>query len=316
MKVLAVLYDGFVEFEHVIPLMALHYYGIESEIVGLDKTEITGITGLKALVSKRLDEVGPLNYDALLLPGVAREKHQQVLENETLLQVIRELDRAGKLIAAICMAPAFLGAAGVLRGRHFSSTRSEHPAFAGAIWEDQPAVRDSHIITGKGERVFHFTALFLEALIGKERADEYRHWAGIPESQSQKAKEIAYFIDLSRSPKIIQMEGLETTILTGLSGEKMMMVLNATLPGHTVPTHSHPHEQVGMVYSGKARLKVGDEERTVERGDFYCIPAGVPHSDTCLGDEPFVMLDIFYPIREDLITKLSQLSSRDKNNLF
>ncbi len=115
-----------------------------------------------------------------------------------------------------------------------------------------------------------------------------------------------YFIDPAAAPKLTQMPGLETTILTGLHGERMMMVLNATLPGHTVPLHSHPHEQIGMVYAGRARLRIGDEERVVERGDFYCIPAHVPHSDTCLGDEPFVMLDVFYPPREDLVEKLNK----------
>ncbi len=28
------------------------------------------------------------------------------------------------------------------------------------------------------------------------------------------------------------------------------------------------------------------------------------HGDVALGDEPFVMLDIFYPVREDFIEKL------------
>jgi quercetin dioxygenase-like cupin family protein len=115
-----------------------------------------------------------------------------------------------------------------------------------------------------------------------------------------------YFIDPARAPKMVQMPGLETTILTGLHGEQMMMALNATLPGHTVPTHSHPHEQIGMVYAGKARLKIGDEERVAQKGDFYCIPANVPHGDTCLGDEPFVMLDIFHPVREDFIARLQE----------
>ena len=114
------------------------------------------------------------------------------------------------------------------------------------------------------------------------------------------------FIDPKISPKIIQMEGLETTLLTGLHGEKMMMALNATLPGHTVPMHTHPHEQIGMVYSGKAILRIGDEERIVQQGDFSCIPSDVPHGDTCIGDEPFVMLDIFYPLREDFIAKLTE----------
>ena len=121
---------------------------------------------------------------------------------------------------------------------------------------------------------------------------------------------IPYFIDPGKAPKIVQMKGLETTILTGLKGERMMMVLNATLPKHTVPLHSHPHEQIGMVYGGKAKLRIGDEERTVEKGDFYCIPANVPHSDTVIGDEPFVMLDIFCPVREDFIEKHKQASKK------
>lgn len=119
-------------------------------------------------------------------------------------------------------------------------------------------------------------------------------------------RKTTYFINPISCPKIDQMIGLETTVLTGYNDEKMMMVLNATLPGHTVPMHSHPHEQVGMVYSGKAKLHIGDEEKVVRKGDFYCIPASVPHSDTCIGSEPFVMLDIFYPVREDFIEKLKQ----------
>jgi quercetin dioxygenase-like cupin family protein len=120
------------------------------------------------------------------------------------------------------------------------------------------------------------------------------------------SKSVAYFVSPTDAPRLVQMKGLETTILAGLHGEKMMMVLNATLPGHTVPMHSHPHEQIGMVYADKASLRIGDEERVVQKGDFYCIPANVPHSDTCTSDEPFVMLDIFYPIREDFIEKLKR----------
>ncbi len=117
-------------------------------------------------------------------------------------------------------------------------------------------------------------------------------------------RETQFFIDPKKAPSIKQFEGLETTILTGLEDDKMMMVLSATLPGHTVPTHSHPHEQIGIVHAGKAILRIGDEERTVKKGDFYHIPSNVPHGDTCIGDKPFVMLDIFYPIRKDFVEKL------------
>jgi len=111
----------------------------------------------------------------------------------------------------------------------------------------------------------------------------------------------------------MQMEGLETTIITGLHGEKMTMALNATLPSHTVPMHSHKHEQIGMVYSGEAKLRIGGEERIAKKGDFYRIPSNTPHGDTCIGDEPFIMLDIFYPLRKDFLKKLKTKLNKKKN---
>lgn len=36
-----------------------------------------------------------------------------------------------------------------------------------------------------------------------------------------------------------------------LLSEEKMMVLNSTLLGHTVPEHSHPHEQIEVVYQGR-----------------------------------------------------------------
>jgi quercetin dioxygenase-like cupin family protein len=124
---------------------------------------------------------------------------------------------------------------------------------------------------------------------------------------------ITYFINPNEAPHFPQMPGLETKFIIGLHGERMMMVLNSTMPGHTVPMHSHPQEQIGMVYAGKATLRIGNEERVVQEEDFYCIPAHVPHGNTCIGDEPFIMLDIFYPIRKSFIDKLKQLSEEDRN---
>jgi hypothetical protein len=38
----------------------------------------------------------------------------------------------------------------------------------------------------------------------------------------------------------------------------------------------------------------------------------VPHSDTTVGDEPFVMLDIFYPVREDFVAQAEPLQYQTK----
>ncbi len=108
-----------------------------------------------------------------------------------------------------------------------------------------------------------------------------------------------YFIESSEAPSFKPMAGVETSVLVGLQGEKMMMVLTTIHPGYSVPTHSHPHEQMGRVQSGKAIMIIGDQTRTVKAGDFCHFPPNVKHSAECVGDEPFVMLDIFHPIRED-----------------
>jgi putative intracellular protease/amidase len=58
--------------------------------------------------------------------------------------------------------------------------RTERDRVLGSdIRVDAPAVRDGHVITGLGSRVFHVTALLIAALAGEEPAASYRAWAGI-----------------------------------------------------------------------------------------------------------------------------------------
>lgn len=113
-----------------------------------------------------------------------------------------------------------------------------------------------------------------------------------------------YFLDPAKAPKFRMMDGVETTILTALDGEGMMMVLTEIAPGVTVPAHSHPHQQMGTVYAGKAEMRIGDQVRTIAKGDFCVMPSDVEHGATCVSDEPFVMLDIFYPARKDFLEKI------------
>jgi quercetin dioxygenase-like cupin family protein len=42
-----------------------------------------------------------------------------------------------------------------------------------------------------------------------------------------------------------------------------MMALIIPLPSHSVPTHSHKHEQNDMVHDGKVKLCVGEQEQDV-----------------------------------------------------
>jgi quercetin dioxygenase-like cupin family protein len=115
-----------------------------------------------------------------------------------------------------------------------------------------------------------------------------------------------HFIDPDSVMFIDLMPGVTTKVLSGLSGERMMMVLTTIAPGETVPAHSHPHEQIGMVYSGSALLRIGNDERTVSEKDLYCIPSDLEHTATAVGDEPFVAFEVFHPVRDDFVEKAKQ----------
>jgi quercetin dioxygenase-like cupin family protein len=82
------------------------------------------------------------------------------------------------------------------------------------------------------------------------------------------------------------------------SAERMMLSLVELEPHSVVEEHSHPHEQVGMVLQGKAVFTIGGEQKTLQAGDLFRIPGGVPHKVVTL-DEPTRALDIFTPIREE-----------------
>ncbi len=82
------------------------------------------------------------------------------------------------------------------------------------------------------------------------------------------------------------------------SGERMSLSLATLEPRSVVDEHAHPHEQVGMVVTGRAVFTIGGEERELGPGDLYCIPGGVRHKVRAL-DETVQALDIFAPVREE-----------------
>ncbi len=81
-------------------------------------------------------------------------------------------------------------------------------------------------------------------------------------------------------------------------GENLMISLLDMDEGAVVPLHHHPHEQGGIMISGKMELTIGDETRTVTKDEAYLIGPNVPHRAVAVGG-PALALDIFSPVRED-----------------
>jgi quercetin dioxygenase-like cupin family protein len=104
---------------------------------------------------------------------------------------------------------------------------------------------------------------------------------------------------------VAEGEGSRHTIFPGVeirttAGEGIMLSYVTFEPHSVVPDHSHPHEQMGMMVSGRLEFTVGGRTRVLGPGEIWRIPGGVIHRVRAL-DEPAVALDVFHPIREDYL---------------
>ena len=99
----------------------------------------------------------------------------------------------------------------------------------------------------------------------------------------------------SSATPVEMLPGVVRRTLT--EGERMMLVEVTLAQGAVVPSHTHPHEQIGYLASGRLLFEVGDERRELSAGDSWEVPSNVSHQVTAL--EQSVAIDIFSPPREE-----------------
>jgi quercetin dioxygenase-like cupin family protein len=81
--------------------------------------------------------------------------------------------------------------------------------------------------------------------------------------------------------------------------EKVMLVKAKFEAGAVGEMHEHPHSQVTYVESGVFEMTIGNETRTISRGDGYYVPPHVLHGVVCR--QPGLLVDAFSPLREDFL---------------
>ena len=92
-------------------------------------------------------------------------------------------------------------------------------------------------------------------------------------------------------------------------GEQMMICRFRFAPLLVTPEHTHPHEQMSLVVSGRVRFFVEGVERIALPGDVLHFPANCLHGATMM-DEEVVLIDTFTPIREDFLEHEVSTTSR------
>ncbi len=84
-------------------------------------------------------------------------------------------------------------------------------------------------------------------------------------------------------------------------GDKLMLARVYLRKGVIVPEHSHHNEQVTYILEGALKFWIDGKEVVVHAGEVLCIPPHMPHKAQALEDT--VDLDVFYPPREDWLSK-------------
>jgi protease I len=150
-KIAFLLADGFEDSEMQNPFDEMVKNGHETEIIGLKAgEELKGKQGTIAYKSHlAIEEAQAGHYAAVIIPGGASPS--KLMDNKAVQAFVRDADKAGATISAICHGPQVLAAAGLLKGR----TLTAYPGISGEIeaaggkFVDHEVVVDRNLITSR-----------------------------------------------------------------------------------------------------------------------------------------------------------------------
>ena len=175
-KVLVLLKNGFEEIE---ALTIVDYLRRAEIIVDMVSTEeditVTGSHGIKVQADLTLADLDKDQADLIFLPG-GMPGAKSLSEDEKVLDLIRDFDKNGKVISAICAAPIVLENAGVIKDKKVTS----YPGFdkflkSACQYKDDLIVVDENIITSRGPATAVLLALeLIELLKGREKMEAIR----------------------------------------------------------------------------------------------------------------------------------------------
>lgn len=150
-RILMVLaHDRYRDEEYEEPRKVFEEEGAEVRVASSAWGEARGKLGGKAPVDILLDEAKAADYEAVVFVGGPGS--EEYFHNPQALSLARETWEGGKVIAAICIAPATLANAGILKDKRataFPSVESDLKS-RGANYTGNPVERDGRIVTASG----------------------------------------------------------------------------------------------------------------------------------------------------------------------
>lgn len=148
-KAIIISTHDFEDTELIYPYYRLKEAGADVKIAALERGTIRGKHGIEVAAELSIKELNADDYDSVIIPGGWAPDRLRVYKE--VLDFVAEMNRKGKLIAAICHGPHVLISAGVVKGVKLTAVKPlwDDLKNAGATVQNEAVVRDENIVTSR-----------------------------------------------------------------------------------------------------------------------------------------------------------------------
>lgn len=150
-RVALLIEDDYQEMEAWYPFYRLTEAGATVTVIGPGhKTTFASKLGYEMEATLAIKDARVTDFDAVVVPGGFAPDHMRLCR--PMIDFVRDMDKAGKLVSAICHGGWVLASAGVCKGRKITgySPIKDDVVNAGGTWvSDMAAVVDGNVITAR-----------------------------------------------------------------------------------------------------------------------------------------------------------------------
>jgi 4-methyl-5(b-hydroxyethyl)-thiazole monophosphate biosynthesis len=166
------LAPGFEEVEAVTPADFLRRAGVEVRLVGIGGRLVEGGHGIRLEADTAVEELTE-EPDGVIVPG-GMPGAANIAASAAAMDLIRRTHARGRLVAAICAAPAVvLEPAGVLAGKRATCFPGFEERFTSARFSRNRVVVDGNVVTSRGPgTAAEFSIKLIELIAGRPKALE------------------------------------------------------------------------------------------------------------------------------------------------
>ncbi len=149
-KIAVLVADQYQELEVWYPLLRFREESAETVAVGAEAGKTYGSKkGYPVIADQSVAAVKAADFDAVIIPGGWAP--EALRQDAHVLKLVREMNKAGKVVAAICHAGWVIASADIVRGRRVTCFQAvkDDVIHAGGKYVDEEVVVDGNLITSR-----------------------------------------------------------------------------------------------------------------------------------------------------------------------